>query len=184
MGTACRGRSRVAVCVAVALLAAPPRTAGTAFAETDLDAFMHRVLDARDENWKKLQQYVLDEVEQIQLTGPSRKPIWGDRRDYTWYIRDGFFVRSPTAVNGIAVGDAERRRYEQAYLQDTQQRDAGGALPMAADADDGADNFIRQARQPRFVSSAYFLRFSFEEGRYALVGHESLDGRDTLRIEY
>jgi hypothetical protein len=28
------------------------------------------------------------------------------------------------------------------------------------------------------------LRFKFEEGKYALVGHETLDGRDVLRLEY
>jgi hypothetical protein len=34
------------------------------------------------------------------------------------------------------------------------------------------------------VSSAYFLRFKFEEGNYALVGREMLDGREVLRVEY
>jgi len=69
-------------------------------AQSDLDAFMQQVLEQRDSNWKKLQQYVLDEREQIDLRGPSGRPLWGDRRDYTWYIRDGFFVRSPVKVNG------------------------------------------------------------------------------------
>ena len=43
---------------------------------------------------------------------------------------------------------------------------------------------IRQNRPPQFISSAYFLRFKFEAGKYALVGHETFDGRDVLRIEY
>src|SRR5262249_44264873 len=43
---------------------------------------------------------------------------------------------------------------------------------------------IQQTRDPQFVSSAYFLRFRFDEGKYALVGHESFEGRDVLRIEY
>ena len=34
------------------------------------------------------------------------------------------------------------------------------------------------------MSSAYFLQFKFESGRYALVGRETIDGRDVLRIEY
>lgn len=38
--------------------------------------------------------------------------------------------------------------------------------------------------EPGFVSSAYFLRFRFEPGRYALVGREQLDGQSVLRIEY
>src|SRR6185436_20895269 len=46
------------------------------------------------------------------------------------------------------------------------------------------DGILKQTRQPGFISSAYFLRFRFEEGNYALVGRETLDGRDVLRIEY
>ena len=46
------------------------------------------------------------------------------------------------------------------------------------------DGLIRQTRQPEFVSSAYFLRFKFDEGRYALVGREQFEGRDVLRVEY
>jgi hypothetical protein len=52
-----------------------------------------------------------------------------------------------------------------------------------ADAPD-VETFIKQTRQPEFISSAYFLRFKFDEGRYALVGRETLEGRDVLRIEY
>ena len=43
-------------------------------AQTDLDALMKDVLAHRDDNWRKLQQYVLDEREQIELRGPSRAP--------------------------------------------------------------------------------------------------------------
>ena len=46
---------------AVVIAAAPP----VPVAQTDLDAFMGKVLTARDENWKKLQQYILDERSQI-----------------------------------------------------------------------------------------------------------------------
>jgi hypothetical protein len=145
---------------------------------------MQKVLARRDDNWKKLQQYVLDESEQVQLTGPSRTPIWGERRDYTWFIRDGFFVRSPVKVNGGAVSEADRRKAEDEYLRAAKRRDSAGQNPQEADAPKDVDAIVRQARQPQFISSAYFLRFRFEEGKYALVGHETVDGHDTLRIEY
>src|SRR5581483_7829088 len=105
--------------------------------QTDLDAFMRDVLATRDENWKKLQQYVLDERESIELRGPGRTPMWGERRDYTWFIRDGFFVRSPLRVNGVAIGEADRRRYEADFLAREQRRErrrAGGAAEPAAPA--------------------------------------------------
>ena len=173
-------------------------------AQTDLDAFMRQVLATRDDNWKKLQQYVLDERETIDVRGPARSPLWGERRDYTWYIRDGLFVRSPLKVNGVDIGDAERRKFEAEYLKRQQEREkraqrgtvalgpsgvivepsSQDAAALDATAPASVDGLLKQTRQPGFVSSAYFLRFKFEEGKYALVGHETLDGRDVLRIEY
>jgi hypothetical protein len=160
-------------------------------AETDLDAFMRRVLVRRDDNWKKLQQYILDEREQVELRGPNLQPLWGERREYSWYIRDGFFVRSPVRFNGVEIGDAERRKYETEFLRRMRERDRR-AQPVAApkETDGGTgdeasvDGLLRQVREPRFVSSAYFLRFSFEAGKYAIVGRETLDGVPVVRVEY
>ena len=172
-------------------------------AQTDLDAFMRQVLVRRDDNWKKLQQYLLDEHETIDVRGPSRLPLWGERRDYTWYIRDGFFVRSPVKVNGVTIAEGERRTFEAAYLKRQQEREKRGQRGMVAIGSSGVvvepadgdpvqadgvspsvDGLLKQTRQPGFISSAYFLRFKFEEGKYALVGRETLDGRDVLKIEY
>jgi hypothetical protein len=167
----------------------------------DLDAFMRQVLASRDANWKKLQQYVLDERELIELHGPGRTLLWGERREYTWFIREGFFVRSPIKFNGVEIADSERRKFEADYLHRVQERDkrrarrlaeAAGEPTPAPGPNDGADGvlardvdaLIRQTREPEFISSAYFLRFKFEEGKYALAGREALDGREVLRIEY
>jgi len=172
----------------------------SAAAQSDLDAFMREVLAKRDDNWKKLQQYVLDEREQIAITGPNKLPLWGDRRENTWYIRDGFFVRSPVKFNGVTVSEEDRRKFEADYLKRAQRMDERrgnrGARPADPDiAEPGGgrgnepppenvESFLKQTRQPGFVSSAYFLRFKFEEGKYALVGRETVDGREVLRIEY
>jgi hypothetical protein len=164
-------------------------------AQTDLDALMRQVLAARDENWKKLQQYVLDERESIDLRGPARMPIWGERREYTWYIRDGFFVRSPLKFNGVDISESDRRKYEADYLKRQQElekrrgrgqraADTAPAAPADDDVPRDLDGLLKQTRQPQFISSAYFLRFRFEEGKYALVGRDTFDGRDVLRIEY
>lgn len=152
-------------------------------AQSDLDALMRDVLTRRDDNWKKLQQYVLDEREAIDLRGPSQMPIWGEHREYTWFIRNGIFVRSPMKVNGAAVSEAERRKYEADYLKQMERREHRDAAPSDDTVlDPGA--MLSQSRQPQFISSAYLLRFKFEQGKFALVGHETIDGRDTLRIEY
>src|SRR5215470_9482110 len=79
--------------------------ATTAAEQSDLDAFMKLVVARRDDNWKKLQQYILDERQEIILNGPGNSRLWGEQRDYSWFIRDGFFVRSPIKVDGAVVGE-------------------------------------------------------------------------------
>src|SRR5436309_13779196 len=109
--------ARIVVSVlALAAIAAPARTPAAA-APSDLDAFMRQVLARRDDNWRKLQQYILDERERIELRGPTRQLMWGEEREYTWYIREGFFVRSPVKFNGVTVGDDDRRKYEAEFLR-------------------------------------------------------------------
>jgi hypothetical protein len=152
-------------------------TTSPAAVQTDLDAFMQRVLVRRDDNWKKLQQYVLDEREVFDLRGPDRKVLWGERREFTWFIRDGYFVRSPLRFNGVEIGDADRRKYEADFLRREQEREKRRSEQLAG-------SIVSDSREPQFITSAYFLRFKFETGHYALVGREPLDGRDVLRIEY
>ena len=182
--------ARVAFIAVICALAAA--TIRPLAAQSDLDAFMRDVVAKRDDNWKKLQQYILDEREVIELRGPSHVPIWGERREYSWYLRDGFFIRSPVKFNGVAIAEADRLQYERDYMQRLQRREKRGRgenpeSPKNLENPknpENLENLILQTRQPEFVSSAYFLRFKFDEGKYALVGREQLDGRDVLRVEY
>ena len=162
----------------------------TASAQSDLDTFMSRVLERRDENWKKLQQYVLEERETFQFLGPGQIPLYGFRKEYAWFVREGFFVRSPVRADGVTLSDEERRRAEDAWLRRQQRREQRNAQregrePIAS-AEPGAvpGDVLLQSIEPGFVSSAYFLRFKFDPGQYALAGREPLDGREVLRIEY
>ncbi len=151
---------------------------------------MAGVLARRDENWKKLQQYLLEERERLELKGPSSQLLWGEDRTYMWYIRDGFFVRSPLTANGVTVSDADRRRSEDSFLARARAREKksddeqSASSASAPSADPELAGLLTQSRQPQFIDSAYFLRFKFEAGKYALVGREILDGVEVLRIEY
>lgn len=191
-GTGARPSLVYAVVAALLLM---PWLTGRPLAQSDLDAFMQQVLAERDSNWKKLQQYILDEREQVEMRGPSGTNLWGEKREYTWYVRDGFFVRSPLKVNGAAVSEGDRQKYERTFLEREQKREARAqaAKVAAPDSEPSAvgdaaptdvDGLIKQSRQPQFISSAYFLRFTFDSGRYALVGRERLGDQDVLRIEY
>ena len=149
---------------------------------------MQQVLARRDDNWKKLQQYVLDEQERAEIRGPAEALIWGEKREYTWYLRDGYFIRSPVRFNGVSISEGDREKYEQNFLQRAKNRDAGKAQTAATATTDplpaDVQGLIRQTHEPQFISSAYFLKFKFEQGHYALVGREKIDNRDVLRIEY
>lgn len=183
----------VALLAALAQPAQPAQPDQPVAAVSDLDQFMARVLARRDDNWRKLQQYVLEEREQGELLGPGRVRLYGLVRDYTWYIRDGVFVRSPLRFDGVTLSEDERRKYEDEWLAREKARDqkreaknGGTDVPPSVPSSDPADvsALMQMAREPQFVSAAYFLKFKFEQGRYAFAGPETYDGRKVLRIEY
>jgi hypothetical protein len=165
--------------------------------DTDLDRFMAAVLARRDDNWKKLQQYILDERERVQVVGPGGARLYGMVHDYRWFVKDGYFVRSPLVANGVTVSEDERRRREADWLRREQRREqrrvererkeaeaAGTPAPEPPPTPEGFGDVLRQQSEPSFVRAAYFLRFKFESGRYALVGKETVNGREALRVEY
>jgi hypothetical protein len=187
----------VAVSIAAGMLQPAPLRAFRA--QTDLDAFMKKVIARRDDSWKKLQQYILTEKDVIEVRGPAQMPVWGERREYSWFLRDGYFVRSPLSVNGVSIGEKDRLKYEAEFVRRERERDKriaerekeqaagqGATEPKrsASEAPSSVEGLIAQTREPQFVSSAYFLKFKFEEGKYALVGREKVAGQDVLKIEY
>ena len=171
-------------------------------APSDLDELMGHVILKRDDNWKKLQQYILEERETMEVTAIDGRKVYGFKREYQWFPRSGFFIKSPVTADGVTIGDEERRRQEARWLAREQFREkrraeiAAGQQPKEADdarvtigigPGDVSSSFeagLRDALEPGFVSAAYFLDFKFEEGQYALVGREKYEGRDVLKVEY
>jgi hypothetical protein len=169
-------------------------------APTDLDQFMARVLERRDENWKKLHDYILRETELFDLAGPGNLPLYGFRREYSWYVRDGFLIRSPVRFDGVTIPEPERLRYEDRWLSEEQAREvkrnkpkpgeaATTGAPETGTAAAGEDRpsleaLVSGRLEPRFVSEAYFLRFKFEPGNYYFVGRERFDEHEVVRVEY
>jgi hypothetical protein len=186
------------VAVVLALSAPAAQSAGP----SDLDTFMEQVIARRDENWKKLQQYVLEEREVLQLTGPDGSRLYGFDRDYTWFIRQGFFIRSPLKADGVRISEEERAREEETWIRRERAREErrlkrtgvsvsipGGVkvdetIEPAPETPQTVEDVLKQSVEPRFVSAAYFLRFKFDPGHYALAGRERMLDRDVLRIEY
>ena len=206
--------ARLLLAVAAASVLALPAAPA---AQSDLDAFMEKVIARRDENWKKLQQYILDERETFQLTGPDGSRLYGFDREFTWFIRQGYFVRSPVKADGVKVSETERAKYETNWIEREKGRETrkrtqvtispGGvkvdsakdksegtsttpasteatASPVGVEPPGTVEDVLKQTVEPKFVSAAYFLRFKFDPGHYALAGRERLADREVLRVEY
>jgi hypothetical protein len=161
---------------------------------SDLDALMATVLQHRDENWRRLHDYVLREKEAFSLDGPGRARLYGSEREFTWYLREGYLVRSPLRYNKVTLSEADRREYEEKWLKEEKEREEQHAKKAAAKVQEhrsaeepavmDVQSFIREGGEPRFISESYFLEFKFEPGNYYLAGREKIENRDVLRIEY
>jgi len=190
----------LAVCLTAAVTASPS-------AQSDLDSLMSEVLGHRDENWKKLQQYTLAEKETLQITALAVFRLFGYEREYLWFPREGFFVRSPVKADGVAIDEDKRRKEEDQWLKRAQNREkqrkerqskrdkagaaAEGDVPVQLATVPGdlaltgaVDDIISQTFEPDFIRSANFMQFKFDAGSYALAGREKMLDRDVLKIEY
>ena len=97
-------------------------TVGAQDDDNELDRFMERVLAQREVNSITRMQYVLDEEERFRFVGPGGELLWGSRREYTWYERDGLFVRSPVRIDGVTIDETRRREYEADWLRQEERR--------------------------------------------------------------
>lgn len=195
MSTSVRALPPVVTLVCLSLLS-PGAPVSAWQATSDLDQFMAVVLQRRDDNWRKLQQYILDERETADFYAPGKVRLFGMDREYSWFIREGVFVRSPVKFDGVTLSENDRKKAEDEWIaqeKDRQKNDAARSAavrqgaPAPASPEGGPtsiDSILKSTREPQFVSAAYFLRFKFEPGHYALVGPETYNGHQVLRIEY
>jgi hypothetical protein len=123
----------------------------------ELDAFMARVLEKRDINWESLHGYVFNEVETLEFKGLAIAALANFRREYVWFVRDGYLVRSPVRANGIAVPRDEQVAYEDRWLKKKDR-----------------DSLERDS----------FFKFKFEPGRYLFAGRKQFEGREAVVVEY
>ena len=92
-------------------------------AQDDIDAFMAKVLERREQNRITLHDYVLDERETFELVGPSRLTLQSFEREFTWYVREGYLIRSPVRFDGVEIDELRRRKFEADWLRQEKRRD-------------------------------------------------------------
>lgn len=139
------------------IVAAPPAPQP----QDDIDAFMEKVLAKRELDWQATYDYVFNEVERLSIRGDEIAALQSFEQEYTWYVRDGYLVRSPWSVNGVEVGRNEREEAELRWIADV-QRDENNAR----------------------IQRDSFFDFEFEPGNYLFAGREMFEGREVVRIEY
>ena len=113
--------------------------AGSASAQDDIDVFMAKVLERREQNRITLHDYVLDERETFELVGPGRLTLQSFEREFTWYVREGYLIRSPVRFDGVEIDELRRRKFEADWLRQEKRRD------------------VRRQRQKRPLSSRSIL---------------------------
>jgi hypothetical protein len=174
----------IAACSSGAYAQAPAPAA--AAGATDLDRFMATALQRRDTDRKTLSDYVLDEVESVEVLGPGRIPFTRLRREYTWFVRDGFHIRSPLKYDGVPIPESERRAYEERWLKSEESRRKFRTKREEKRTEQGKGPSLSapSINEPRFVSESYFMDFKFEPGNYYLAGKERVDSHDVLKIDY
>ena len=156
--------------VPVVVLAFASATPSAATQSNEIDSLMKRVLDNRYTSWQKLGDFILRNTIAVDLEAPLEVPYSRLRREYEWYVRNGVAVRSPVRLDGVDIDSDERRDSEDDWRRSESRRRAHG------DPQDLA---------PRFISDAFYgTEFPFEPGAYYFAGHDTVAGREVVRIEY
>lgn len=126
---------------------------------TEIDQFMEKVLERRENNWKQVQTYLFHEREVLRIQGKDIPPVAGFDREFVWIARQEELLRSPVKVDGVPVGQKEQESYERNWKQ-------------------------KHSKQRDSISRETFFEFKFEPGNYYFAGREELEGREVVVIEY
>jgi hypothetical protein len=128
----------------------------------DIDTFMNKVLERRQTNWDQLHDYFCRERAVLALEGSlDGVPIQGFEREYLWFVKDGYFVRSPVSADGVPISAEERERDEARWIEGLKKRE-----------------------RERGPDRETFFGFKFEPGNYFYAGRRQIEGREVVVVEY
>ena len=132
--------------------------------ETEIDAFMRKALETRARDWDRRYDYVFRETEELRIQGDiGDAPFAGFTREWAWYVKDGYLVRSPISVDGMPVSEEKRLRAEEGWIKGLKKQRRKGKNMNEEDE---------------------FFGFEFEPGNYFFSGRETLNGHEVVKIEY
>ena len=128
----------------------------------DIDTFMKKVLEQRDTNWEQYYNYFCKERAVISIEGSIQGvPVQGLSMEFLWFVRDGYVVRSPLSVDGVAVSVSGRESAEKEWIERLKERESN--------------------RNP---DRETFFGLEFEPGNSFFAGNDRFEGRDVVVVEY
>ena len=128
----------------------------------DIDTFMERVLERREVNWEQYYNYFCKERAVLSIEGSiSGALVQGFTKEFLWFVRDGYVVRSPLTVDGVAVSAKDRERAEKEWIERSKKSDRNRG-------------FDRES----------FFGLEFEPGNSFFAGNDRFEGRDVVVVEY
>ena len=128
----------------------------------DIDAFMEKVLARRDVNWDQYYNYFGKErAELVVESSLPGVPLTGFRKEFLWYVRNGYMVRSPISVDGVAISAEVRAREEKKWIERVEKKE--------------------RERNP---DREGFMGFKFEPGNYFYAGKKVFEGQELIAVEY
>ena len=139
---------------------------GSGITETgnELDDFMAEVLKKRDIDWERLHNYIFNSTETLEIKKGEIPALENFRRDYNWYVQDGYLVRSPVRIDGVKISARERAEAVEKWINDEKKKKEN----------DQTNQLDRQS----------FFGFKFEPGRYLYAGKQQFEGREVMVVEY
>jgi len=146
---------------------------------SDLDEFMAKVMQKRWADAENLREYVFNEREALDVEIDSKiASQWSYRREYLWFVRDDYLVRSPVVIDGVKVSDKEKSTAEDEWINGQKKR---GKSTNKNGIDYQALFGLENANSLDFQA---FFGFEFEPGRYLYGGERQFEGRKALLVEY
>lgn len=128
----------------------------------DIDAFMEKVLERRDVNWEEYYNYFGKERAELVVEGSlPGVPLTGFHKEFLWFVRDGYMVRSPVSVDGVEISAEQRAREEEKWIERLKKRE-----------------------RERSPDREGFMGFKFEPGNYFYAGTKLFEGKELVAVEY
>jgi len=146
---------------------------------SDLDEFMAKVMRKRSAYAENLRDYIFSESESLEIkVGTKIAPQWSYRREYLWFVRDGYLVRSPVLVDGVRVSDKEKTAAEEEWINRQKGLNENNNKK-------GFDNkTLFGIENENSLDFQAFFGFEFEPGRYLYGGEQQFEGRKAVLVEY